>query len=283
MYGIFDLIEKNKESMSKSQKQLAEYILENKIKISFFNIKTLAKNSGISEATIVRFCNSLGFKGYPQLKEKIQQELQQRITMQERLNISRKIYSDKESFVKEIIKEDAKHVENLLNNFDDKTFFTIVEEMLKMKRICIVAGRSTVAVGKFMYYYFNLIFDDVCLVSSIDEATEKYKYFNQDTLAFGITFSRYSKSTLKIMEYAKKQNCITASLTDNFSSPIVPMSDYTLIAETEMPSIFDTYVAPLALINAMVGYICHIKNIEINKNLEKSEKLWKEFDIFKER
>lgn len=283
MNEIFDLIAKKKDEMSKSHKKLAEYILQNKTKVSFLNITTLANLSGTSEATIVRFCSFLGYKGYPQFRNEIQTALEQKVTIQERLSLSKDIYSDKEAFVKQIISDDATRIQNLLQNFDEKTFFSVIDSLTNAKRICIVAGRSTMSIARFMHYYFNLIFDDVCLISNIDDASERYNYFDSDTVVLGITFSRYTKNVIKIMEFAKNANCITVGLTDNYLSPIVPCSKYVLFTETNMPSLFDTYVAPLAMVNAILAYLCHINNVKITENINKAEKLWSAFDTFEEK
>lgn len=283
MEKVFDLIINNKENMSKSHKKLSEYILQNKTKVSFLNITALAHESGISEATIVRFCSVLGYKGYPQLRQEIQNALQEKITLQERLTISKDMYSGKEEFVNQIISGDAVYVQNLLNNFDSETFFSIIDCFINSKKICIVAGRSTIALAQFMFYYFNLIFDDVCLISNADDASQKYTYFEEGSVVFGITFSRYSKSTIKIMEYAKKQNCITIGLTDTYISPIIPFCEYSLFAQTNVPSLFDTYVAPLSLINAMIAYLCNVENEKIGSNIQKADKLWGAFDIFENK
>lgn len=282
MNEIFDKIAKAKESMSKSHKKLADYILENKTKVSFLNITTLANLSGTSEATIVRFCSALGYKGYPQFRQELQQALEQKITIHERLRLSKDIDSDKEAFIKQVIEDDAQHVKNILQNLDTDVFFAIIEAFLESKKICIVAGRSTMALARFMHYYFNLIFDDVCLVSTVDEASERYRYFGEDTVVFGITFARYTQSTIHIMEYAKEQNCTTVALTDSYTSPIVPCSTYALFAETEVASLFDTYVAPLSIINAMIAYLCHVKNEKVTQNIEEASKLWSTFHIFNE-
>lgn len=282
MNEFFELIAKKKPEMSKSHRKLADYILENKTQVSFLNITTLASLSDTSEATIVRFCTVLGYKGYPQLRQELQNALQQKITMQDRLTMSKDIYADKEGFLNKIISDDASRVQNVLNNLDTQTFFSVSDCLVNAKKICIVAGRSSTSLARFMQYYFNLIFDDVVLITSTDEASEKYNYFDKDTVVFGITFSRYTKSTIKIMQYAKNQNCTTIGMTDSHASPLAPFCNYLFLAETNVPSILDTYVAPLTIINALISYLCTIQDKNIHDNIQKAELMWKTFDIFDE-
>jgi len=55
-------------SMTRSGKALADYILKNKTSVQFLSITALADASGVSEASITRFCRSLGLEGYNDLK-----------------------------------------------------------------------------------------------------------------------------------------------------------------------------------------------------------------------
>ncbi len=55
-------------SMTKSNKKIADYIVSNKINVQFMSITSLAEECGVSDATIFRFCRTLGLKGYNDFK-----------------------------------------------------------------------------------------------------------------------------------------------------------------------------------------------------------------------
>ena len=55
--------------LSKGQKLIAEYILENYDKAAFMTASKLGISVGVSESTVVRFANELGFSGYPKLQK----------------------------------------------------------------------------------------------------------------------------------------------------------------------------------------------------------------------
>lgn len=54
--------------MTRSGKLLANYIFANTEKAQYLSITSLAENCGVSEATITRFCRTLGLSGYNDLK-----------------------------------------------------------------------------------------------------------------------------------------------------------------------------------------------------------------------
>ncbi len=51
-------------SMTNTEKVVADYVMQNLELVPSLSIKELAKNSGTSEASVLRFCKTVGYKGY---------------------------------------------------------------------------------------------------------------------------------------------------------------------------------------------------------------------------
>ena len=66
--SILDAMTEQYNSLTRSGKKLANYILSNTAETQYLSISSLAENSGVSEATITRFCRMLGLGGYHELK-----------------------------------------------------------------------------------------------------------------------------------------------------------------------------------------------------------------------
>lgn len=66
--SIFDAMTEQYNALTRSGKKLANYILSNASEAQYLSITSLAENSGVSEATITRFCRILGLSGYNELK-----------------------------------------------------------------------------------------------------------------------------------------------------------------------------------------------------------------------
>ena len=66
--SILDSMTERYNSLTRSGKKLANYILSNTIEVQYLSINSLAESSGVSEATITRFCRQLGLTGYNDLK-----------------------------------------------------------------------------------------------------------------------------------------------------------------------------------------------------------------------
>ena len=62
--NILELITEQYHSLTRSSRKLADYILANTHDSQYMSISSLAENCGVSEASITRFCRSLGLSGY---------------------------------------------------------------------------------------------------------------------------------------------------------------------------------------------------------------------------
>ena len=63
------LMRSNLHSLNNKERKLAEYILANPLALSGLSIHTLAANLGISQGTIIHFCQNQGFLAIRSLKK----------------------------------------------------------------------------------------------------------------------------------------------------------------------------------------------------------------------
>ena len=73
--------------LSKGQKLIAEYILKNYDKAAFMTAAKLGISVGVSESTVVRFANELGFSGYPKLQKALQELIKNKLTTVKTLHL----------------------------------------------------------------------------------------------------------------------------------------------------------------------------------------------------
>ncbi|QHE52801.1 MurR/RpiR family transcriptional regulator [Pontibacillus sp. HMF3514] len=280
MQNVYQHISAKIPEMSKSQKRIATYILENPNTAPFLNVAKLAKLSGVSEATTVRFANFLGFSGYPELQQQLQQSVQQQLTTYERLEMSTQVYDDEEKGIYEIFQDDMTNIKTTMEKLDLHSFHQIVDILLNADRVFIVANRSALSLGVFLQYYLNMILGNTELIQTIETKTESLNTLNENDVVIGMSFARYTKSTIDIIQYAREKGASTVAITDHLLSPLVPYVDYSLVASTKMPTFLDSFVAPLSLINALVTYVGKHKTKDFQERLKQLEETWNHFDIF---
>ncbi len=280
MPNVYQHIAEKTSHMSKSHLKIAKYILENTNSVPFFTVGKLAKMAGVSEATVVRFATFLGYSGYPELQQYMQDSVQRQLTTVDRLHMSEQVYEKEEKGIYEIFQDDIAHIKSTMEKLDIKSFRRAVELLLKAKNVYVVANRSAASLGVFLQYYLNIILGNTELLQSVETISERLYDWTESDVVVGISFARYTKSTIQMMSYAKEKGANTIAITDNLLSPLIPYADISLTASSQMPSFIDSFVAPLSLINALITSVGKEKAEHLHDRLEKLEEICDRFEIF---
>ena len=66
--SFWQLLRDKHNDLTKSGRLVADYLVQHPEEAQYLSISSLAKTCGVAEATIFRFCRSLGFDGYNEMK-----------------------------------------------------------------------------------------------------------------------------------------------------------------------------------------------------------------------
>lgn len=267
--------------LSKGQKLLATYITDNYDKAVFLTAAKLGEVVGVSESTVVRFATHLGYKGYPEFQNALEELVRNKLNSIQRMEVTYGRISQSK-ILESVLKSDAEKIQSTLEKIDQSAFEVAVDTILNAKNIYIIGIRSCAPLASFMAFYFNLIFDNVRLLStsSSSEIFEQMARISGEDVIIGISFPRYSMRTLKAMEFANNRSAKVITLTDSIHSPMNLYSSCNLIADSDMASIVDSLVAPLSVINALIVALCMKKQTEVAKTLEMLEDIWDEYQVY---
>ena len=267
--------------LSKGQKLLANYITEHYEKAVYLTASKLGQIVGVSESTVVRFANELGYDGYPSLQRALEELVKVRLTALQRMEVS-KGRMDQSHILTSILQADMDNIKATLEMADEEGFKKAVDAILRSRRIYILGVRSCASLAAFLGFYMNLLFDDVRLIhtNSVSETFEQMLKIGAEDVVIGISFPRYSKRTVRAMEFAKSRGAKVVAVTDSDVSPLIPFSDYTLKARSDMVSCVDSLVAPLSLLNSLIVALSIGRRDEITHSLSSLESIWKEYDVY---
>ncbi|WP_339225762.1 MurR/RpiR family transcriptional regulator [Bacillus sp. PS196] len=278
--NVYQLIAEKMPAMSKSQEKLAAYIINNPNTVPFYTVATLAKLTGVSEASVVRFAVFLGFSGYRELQNQMQNSVQMQLTTRDRLKMSSQVYDDSNQDIYDIFKDDIANIKSTMENLDSKAFLDAANLLINGKEVYISANRSATSLGLFLQYYLDIIIGNAQLLGPVENKPEQLYRLNEKDVVVGISFSRYSTSTVNMIAFAKERGATTIVITDNFLSPLVPHADVVLTASSQLPTFFDSFVAPLSLINTLIAFVGKKRMNDSEDRLEKLEEIWERFGTF---
>ena len=281
MRNLLKQIEESYPSFSKGQKKIADYVISQYDKAAYITAAKLGKEVDVSESTVVRFATALGYEGFPELQSDLREIIKNKLTSLQRFEIiSGKM--ENEDILSKIMSGDISKLKLTMDNLNKSDFDKAVNAISKAKTIYILGVRSSSALAAFMGFYFNLMFENVKIVqtTSISEVFEQILRVDEGDVVIGITFPRYSRRTVKALEYAKSRNASVIAITDTEKSPIAAYSDYCLFAKSDTASFVDSLVAPMSIINALIVAVGMQKKDETAVIFDKLEKIWDEYDVF---
>lgn len=274
-------IEEKYRELSKGQKRVAEYVLDNYDKAVFLTAARLGEVVGVSESTVVRFATQLGYKGYPEFQKALEELVRNRLNSIQRMKVTYGRISQSQ-ILETVLQSDIEKIKQTLNGIDHSAFNQAIDTILNARKIYVLGIRSCAPLAAFMSFYLNLLCDNVIAVNtnSSSEIFEQLIRIGEEDVIIGISFPRYSQRTLKALEFASKRKAKIITLTDSVHSPINIYSSCNLIARSDMASIVDSLVAPLSVVNALIVALCMKKQEEVIGTLETLEQIWGEYQVY---
>lgn len=279
---LLQTIESRMSTFSKSQKLIANFILQSYEKAAYMTALKLGKAVGVSESTVVRFADELGYDGYPGLQKNLQALIKNRLTAVQRINITNDRIGGG-SVLKNTLTQDIDRIKHTLEEIDTEQFDAAIEKICSARRIYILGVMSANILARFLDYNFQLIFDNIHFVQAINTSGIYQQIINmtEKDVFIALSFPRYSQSTINATAYAKSCGADIVAITDSAASPLAGYADQLLIARSDMAGFADSLVAPLSLLNAMIVAVGAKKKDNIENTFAKLEKLWDEHEVYK--
>ena len=282
--NLLTRINDNMSGFSKGQKLIANFIAEHYDKAAFMTASKLGNTVGVSESTVVRFATELGYDGYPKMQKAMQEMIRDKLTSVQRIEVTKSRMAGSDILMN-VLNQDIDKIRNTIEETSREDFANAVKAISKAKTIYIFAVRSSAALASFLGYYYSLIFDNVKVISNYGETEiyEKLFRIGEDDVIIGISFPRYSNAAVKAMTFAKRRGAKVIALTDSMTSPLCSLSDYILIAKSDMASVVDSLVAPLSMINALIVATVIELDWKVERTFERLESIWEEYDVYRSK
>ena len=281
---ILAVLEEKASTFSKGQRKIAAYITEYYDKAAFMTASRLGKAVGISESTVVRFAVELGYDGYPSMQKAMQEMVLNRLTSVQRIGVANDRIGDQD-VLSMVLQADADKLRQTNDTVDRDAFQAAVNAILGARRIYLLGVRSASVLVNFLGYYLNYMFDNVHVItaSGTSEIFEKLVNVSQEDVVIAFSFPRYSVSTVKGVQYCHSFGAKVIGITNSNLSPLGQVSDYVLVAKSDMVSLVDSLVAPLSVVNALIVALAAGRELELEKTFNTLEKVWEEYHVYEKR
>ena len=274
-------IQQNMATFSKGQKLIARYIMEHYDRVAFMTASRLGATVGVSESTVVRFATEIGYTGYPELQQAMQEMIRNKLTSVQRMEVTANRIGEND-ILDSVFTQDMDIIRRTMEETSHENFYAAADAISNARRVYIMGARSSLALATFISYYLKLLLENVILVQSTSEAEifEQMIRIDEGDVVIGISFPRYSKKAVKALNFARKSGAKVVAITDSTLSPLAEPADYLLLARSDIASIVDSLCAPLSLINALIVTISMKRKKDAEETFTKLEHLWDEYNVY---
>ena len=271
-------------TFSKGQKKIANAILNDYDKAAYMTAAKLGILVGVSESTVVRFANELGFEGYSEFQRAVQELVRTKLTPNQRIEVTKQRLGLGD-ILENVMESDISKIRYTLDRIDRNTFYKSVDAILCAKNIYVMGARSTEPLALVLKYNLSLILDNVKFIqpTSTAEVFEQMFSIGKDDVLIAFSFPRYSSKMVSAVKYARQNGSNVVVFTDSEISPLAEYATSLITAQSDMASFMDSLVAPISIINAIIVEITRRREKEITERFDKLEKVWDEYDVYTKR
>ena len=227
---ILDTLGSLRDSLTPSARRIADYVLVQPQRVTELSIAELAQQANVGEASIIRFCRALNFKGFQDLKMKLAIEVATpHETEKHMLDTELTADDDAEHIGRKLQQTINNVLGETLNLLDFSKLEAVARALQQQKRIYFFGVGSSGITAEDAKNKLMRIGFDVDALTNNHFMYMKAALLNSDDVAIGISHSGTSKETIKALALAKECGATTVALTHNPLSPLAELSDYVLI------------------------------------------------------
>lgn len=281
MSEIFDILlrmKQNMSSFSKGQRAIARYIISNYDKASYMTAATLGKHAGVSESTVIRFVNELGFVGYQDFQDALAEYVHKRLKTARKLDFALDTM-DPDEIADFVMENDMENIKEARKNMDLYAINEAVTMICKAANIYIIGIQNCSALAELLTMNLKMFFHNVINVihADSDGIFREILDVTDKDVVIGISYPRYSIRTIKALEYANDCNARIITMTDQKHSPLCLYSACNILAPSNMSSIVDSYAAVVSVINVLMVSLYMEKKENVLEHMERYEKVRRDY------
>jgi DNA-binding MurR/RpiR family transcriptional regulator len=245
------------EECSRSQKDVAQYIVDHLDEAAFQTAEELARRANTSSSTVVRFSQALGFEGFPELQAAAREEYR-------RVNAkgakeggagpssSTPLFSLDQNEFESALAADHLNVEETARKVSRSAVESLITAIVEAEKV-LVAGTDQMAFFASYLRHLLMLLDlrvDV-VASPSQEALSRLGRIDSATLVIGLSAGRPHPLVVRAMKLARHRQAKTAAITDATLSEVAKLAQIKLYYSSNSPAYVRSHAALLSIIQAL--------------------------------
>src|SRR4051812_19941874 len=238
------------DEFSRSQKDVAQYIVDHLDEAAFQTAESLARRANTSSSTVVRFSQALGFEGFPELQQAARDEY--RRATPGATDDSGPLFSIDQNDYESALAADHVNMEETARKSSRSEVESAVEAIAAAQKILIAGTDQMAFFASYLRHLLMLLDHRAELVASpSQEALGRITRIDEETLVIGLSAGRPHPLVLRTMKLARHRKAATLAITDATLSEVSKLAQVTIYYSSNTPAFVRSNTALLGVIQAL--------------------------------
>ena len=243
------------DEFSRSQKDVAQYVVDHLDEVAFHTAEELARRASTSSSTVVRFSQALGFEGFPELQEAAREEYRHHhrtAADSTGMNGATPLFSLDQTAFEQAVAADHVNVEETARKVSRSEVDGAIEAIATADRI-LIAGTDQMAFFASYLRHLLMLLDVRAEIaaSPSQEALSRLGRIDSETLVIGLSAGRPHPLVVRAMKIARHRKAATLAIVDATLSEVSKLADRTLYYSSNSPAFVRSHVGLLSILQAL--------------------------------
>jgi DNA-binding MurR/RpiR family transcriptional regulator len=241
------------DEFSRSQKDVAQYIVDHLDEAAFQTAEELARRANTSSSTVVRFSQALGFEGFPELQQAARDEYRRRPPgAGDVLSATTPLFSLDHTEFEAALAADHVNVEDTAHKLSRSDVEAAVDAIVSAEKV-LIAGTDQMAFFASYLRHLLMLLDlrAEIVASPSQEALGRLSRIDDSTLVVGLSAGRPHPLITRTMKLARHRKASTLAITDATLSEVARLARIRLYYSSNTPAFVRSHTALLSIIQAL--------------------------------
>lgn len=249
--GIDERLTERQETFTKTERRVATWLEGHGEVVAFQTVSAIAKASGVSEATIVRFARKLGYDSFTDMQQEAQRDLQVAHSLGDRFERALRAGAD-EGPLERAYRTDLENLRRTYEKIDAAAFDEAVRRLAHARRVAVAGLRASAGAATYLAFALHLIRPRVGLVRhDLDDVHEQLLDAEPGDVLLAVSVGKPARRTLEVVREAKeRRGMAVVAIVSRRVSAVASLADDVLVVSVD--GTFNSYAAVSSVAGALV-------------------------------
>ncbi len=219
-HPFMDRLQRERDSLTPKGRILADYVAHNPRQAVFLRTRELAKECGVSEATVVRFVAQLGYQGYGDFIQDLRELVDSELTLLDRVELVNKTGPGAERMAK-VVNEELDNLKNFYENLDLQAVAQAVDRLISASQIYVVGSRLSYTFSYYMGWSLTKIRKNISILKGSDSTSiDMLAIAPSDSLVMIFAATRYPNELIRMARLVRRLGLELIVVSDNSHCPL---------------------------------------------------------------